>query len=129
MTATLEISFTDRSWPSVYDLAAEEAKQVVKAVTQLSSDPLSDSLRLKPTQADPTGRKWRGGMRQNFSGGNYMYWRSDMGRAVAAIGGPTRFAMDRLDETTTGSTSNGRWSGWCLRFAYLAHGRSWALLA
>lgn len=58
MTATLEISFTDRFWPSVYDLAAKEAKQVVKAVTRLSSDPLSDSLRLKPTQADPTGRKY-----------------------------------------------------------------------
>jgi mRNA-degrading endonuclease YafQ of YafQ-DinJ toxin-antitoxin module len=58
MTATLEISFTDRFWPSVYDLAAKEAKQVVKAVTQLSSDPLNDSLRLKPTQADPTGRKY-----------------------------------------------------------------------
>lgn len=53
MTATLEISFTDWFWPSVYGLAATETKQVVKAVTQLSSDPLNDSLRLKPTKGDP----------------------------------------------------------------------------
>lgn len=58
MTATLEISFTDRFWPSVYGLAANETKQVVKAVTQLSSDPLNDSLRLKPAKGDPTGRKY-----------------------------------------------------------------------
>lgn len=58
MTLTLEISFTDRFWPSVYGLAASETKQVMKAVTQLASDPLNDSLRLKPTQGDPTGRKY-----------------------------------------------------------------------
>jgi superfamily I DNA/RNA helicase len=58
MTSTLEVSFTDRFWPSVYELTAPETKQVVKAVAQLSSDPLNDSLRLKPIQGDGTGRKY-----------------------------------------------------------------------
>lgn len=30
----------------------------MKAVTQLSSGPLNDSLPLKPTQADPNGREY-----------------------------------------------------------------------
>lgn len=55
---TLDVSFTDRFWPSVYDLSANEAKQVVKAVNQLSTDPLNDALRLKPVKGDGTGRKY-----------------------------------------------------------------------
>jgi superfamily I DNA/RNA helicase len=54
----MEVSFTDRFFPSVYDLAPEEVKQVVKAVNQLSTDPLHDALRLKPIQGDKTGRKY-----------------------------------------------------------------------
>lgn len=50
MTATPEISFTDRFWPSVHDLAPNETKQVVKAVTQLCADPPERRL---AGQADP----------------------------------------------------------------------------
>jgi superfamily I DNA/RNA helicase len=52
------VSFTDRFWPSVYNLAPGEVKQVVKAVNQLTTDPLLDALRLKPVQGDKTGRKY-----------------------------------------------------------------------
>jgi hypothetical protein len=70
---------------------------------------------------------WYRGVRQNFTNG-YLYWQSGMSRAIAAVNGTsTRWAMDRLNETYTTLTSNGRWSGWCLRFAYLAHGRSWSV--
>jgi superfamily I DNA/RNA helicase len=58
VNATLDVSFTDRFWPSVYELSAAENKQVVKAVAQLSTDPLNDSLRLNPVQGDGTGRKY-----------------------------------------------------------------------
>src|SRR6516225_2541124 len=54
----MQVSFTDRFWPSVSDLAAGEVKQVVDAVNQLSTDPLKNALRLKPIQGDRTGRKY-----------------------------------------------------------------------
>ena len=69
---------------------------------------------------------WAGGVRQNFTNG-FLYWRSGMSRAVAAINGrPSRYAFDRLGQAYTNETNNGRWSGWCLRFAYLANGRKWS---
>lgn len=66
---------------------------------------------------------WRGGVRQNFSNGQYMFWRDGMSRSVPAFDGPVRWAFDRLGERA-GPTETGRWSGYCLRFAYYAHGRS-----
>jgi hypothetical protein len=69
---------------------------------------------------------WYRGVRQNFSNG-YLYWQSGMSRAIAAVNGtPTIWAMDRLGQSSTPLTSNRYWSGWCLRFAYLAHGHSWS---
>ncbi len=58
MAVTAEVSFTDRFWRSVYELAAPEVKQVVKAIQQLSKDPTNDTLRLHPVQGDKTGRKY-----------------------------------------------------------------------
>lgn len=69
---------------------------------------------------------WYRGVRQNFTNG-YLYWQSGMSRAIAAVNNTaTRWAMDRLGETYTGATGTGRWSGWCLRFSYLAHNRAWS---
>lgn len=69
---------------------------------------------------------WAGGVRQNFSNG-FLYWQSGMSRAVAARNGtPAGYALARLGQVSTSETSNGRWSGWCLRFSYLANGRQWS---
>jgi hypothetical protein len=70
---------------------------------------------------------WYRGVRQNFTNG-YLYWQPGMSRAIAAVNGTaTRWAMDQLGQTYTSSTTTGRWSGWCLRFSYLAHGRAWSV--
>lgn len=58
MGVTAEVSFTDRFWRSVYELAAPEIKQVVKAIEQLSKDPANGSLQLHPVQGDKTRRKY-----------------------------------------------------------------------
>jgi hypothetical protein len=68
---------------------------------------------------------WKAGARQDFTNG-YLYWQNGLARAVAAVnGGPAQWAIDRLGDVA-GDTPTGTWSGWCLRFAYLAHGRPWS---
>jgi hypothetical protein len=67
---------------------------------------------------------WKGAVRQNFTNG-FLYWQQGMTRAIAAVNGTgARLALERLGEVATPLTDTGRWSGWCLRFAYLANGRN-----